>query len=118
MKKIPLGFALILVCLTASCDLFFSDNTGAEGSVTLSLGDGSAYTGVFNGAASFTGIPGGEGGGFPDLGDSRIVVYNSAGKALGNRFLQGSRRFRQFGDSHLGCLSGFIRDLNFSCYNY
>jgi hypothetical protein len=83
MKKLFAGFILIPVFLAVSCDVFFSNNTGEEGNVTLSLDHEDVGTGAGEGSASFDLPDPGDGGDtFPNLGDSRLVVYNSAGKSL------------------------------------
>jgi hypothetical protein len=79
MKKLLVLAALPILCFAAACNIFFSNNAGDEGGVTLSLGDGGAYTGVFEGnTAAFGDAP----AGLPDLGDPRIVIYDASGKAL------------------------------------
>ncbi|MDR1278372.1 MAG: hypothetical protein LBK02_06450, partial [Treponema sp.] len=85
MKKAIACFALLAACLFAACNVFFTNNTGEEGSLTLSLGSGGPAAGTHDAGAIFY-LPGsdenGEGVAFPTLGNSRIVVYNSAGKIL------------------------------------
>ncbi|MDR1099726.1 MAG: hypothetical protein LBL28_04520, partial [Treponema sp.] len=85
MKKTIPCFALLAACLFAACNVFFSNNAGEEGSLTLSLGTGGPSAATPDAGASFyLPVPNedGEGGVFPTLGDSRITVYNSAGKIL------------------------------------
>jgi hypothetical protein len=81
MKK-PLVLVLLSLCF-AACNVFFSNNTGEEGTVSLSLGEGGAYTGVFDGSVDFGGAPTADGQPlYPDLGNPRIAVYDASGKAL------------------------------------
>jgi hypothetical protein len=99
MKKLKVLAALPL-CFAVSCNVFFSNNTGEEGAVTLSLEEGGIYTG---GSDGFTGsgdsavyggmVPAGEGGqpASPDLGDPRIVIYDASGKALRSYTLAGNQ---------------------------
>jgi hypothetical protein len=86
MKKAALAGVLILACLAASCNLFFSGNAGEDGSLSFSLGEGGAYTGVSGDPAAFGDVPGGYPvpGDNPSLGNPRIVVYDASGKALRN----------------------------------
>ncbi|MDR0623785.1 MAG: hypothetical protein LBG10_05080 [Treponema sp.] len=93
MKKIIVFFSLALLCLAVSCDLFFSNNTGEEGAVTLSLGARSAYTGVPDDAAYTGTAPVGDDGRtvYPDLGEARFAVYDGSGKALRNYTFSGDQ---------------------------
>jgi hypothetical protein len=76
MKRASIAGMLILACLAVSCNLFFSSNTGEDGTISLSLEEGGAYTGD---SADFDGdVP----GVYPSLGSPRIVVYDASGKAL------------------------------------
>jgi hypothetical protein len=80
----PLAAGLLILALFAGSCTFFSDNTGEEGEVVFSLGNG-VIPGPADGDTSFE-IPGLQGHGgdhlLPDLGESRLVVYDAGGKAL------------------------------------
>ncbi|MDR2258677.1 MAG: hypothetical protein LBE14_05965 [Treponema sp.] len=98
MKKHIVVFSLALLCLAVSCDLFFSNNTGEEGTVSLSLGEGGAYTGVFDDTAYSGNAPAEDDGSvvYPDLGEARLVVYDGAGKALRNYTFTGDQSSWKF----------------------
>jgi hypothetical protein len=92
MKKTALGGILILACLAVSCNLFFSGNTGEEGSLSFSLGEGGAYTGGSGDSAALGNVP----GVYPSLGNPRIVVYDASGKALRSYAFTGDSSSREF----------------------